>query len=125
METIHYSKLIELYKLALSGELQEQNIKQVMAEAVLEKDKNYVTGSDTSQAITKRFFDAIELLSSNKTIRGLKTFTDVNGINRRNLIRVKNFPECSVLKPEWIYYLCNDYNISASWIITGKGDMLL
>jgi len=49
METIHYSKLIELYKLALSGELQEQNIKQVMAEAVLEKDKNYVTGNDNSE----------------------------------------------------------------------------
>ncbi len=81
--------------------------------------------SQEGQAITKRFFDAIELLSSNRTIRGLKTFTDAHDINRRNLIRVKNLPECSVLKPEWIYYLCTDYKISASWIITGKGDMLL
>jgi len=81
--------------------------------------------SQEGQAITKRFFDALELLSSNRTIRGLKTFTDANDINRRNLIRVKNLPECSVLKPEWINYLCNEYNISASWIITGKGDMLL
>ena len=81
--------------------------------------------SQEGQAITKRFFDAIEILSSNRTIRGLKTFTDKNGINRRNFIRVKKFQECSVLKPEWIFYLCTDYNISASWIITGKGDMLI
>ena len=74
-------------------------------------------------AITKRFFEAIELLKAQKTIRGLQTFTRNNNINYWNITTVRNNPEVSVLKPEWINFLVTDYDISAEWIITGKGNV--
>ena len=40
MKQTHYSELIKLYKLSLSDELQEQELKQVLKEAVLEKEGN-------------------------------------------------------------------------------------
>lgn len=49
MKPTHYSELIKLYKLALSDELQEQELKQVLKEAVLEKDRNHIAGNDNSE----------------------------------------------------------------------------
>lgn len=72
-------------------------------------------------AITKRFFKAIDKLKEDKLIRGLKTFTTEFGINYWNINTVKNQPERSVLKPEWIYYIVKEYKVSSEWIITGRG----
>lgn len=76
-------------------------------------------------AITKRFFDAIDMLKEQKRIRGLKTFTDAHGINRWNMNTVKWNPEKSVLKPEWVAYLAHDYGVSTEWVLLGKGDMFI
>ncbi len=74
-------------------------------------------------AITKRFFEAIDILKAQKKIRGLQTLTREYNINRWNLITVKKEPEIRVLKPEWIVYLVRDYGISANWILLGTGSM--
>lgn len=74
--------------------------------------------------ITKRFFEAIDMLKAQGRIRGLQTFTNEYDINRWNLNKVKANPDTSFLKTEWIYYLCKNYNISAEWIILGTGGML-
>lgn len=74
-------------------------------------------------SITKRFFEAIDMLKAQKRIRGLQTFTNAYGINRWNLNTVKARPEVSVLKPEWIAYLVRDFGISSDWILLGKGAM--
>ncbi|MBR1775079.1 MAG: hypothetical protein IJ759_06090 [Bacteroidales bacterium] len=71
--------------------------------------------------ITQRFFQAIELLKQTKKIRGLGTYTRENGINRWNLITVRNKPEISVLKPEWLVPLVTEYGFSAEWLLTGRG----
>lgn len=73
------------------------------------------------EAITKRFFEAIDMLRAAKVIRGLKTFTDSRDINRWNLITVRNNPSTSVLKPEWLAFLVIDYGVSAQWLLTGRG----
>ena len=72
--------------------------------------------------ITRRFFDAIDILARDGKIRGLQTFTKRHGINRWNLITVKNKPQNTILKCEYVAYLCNDYNISPKWILLGKGN---
>ena len=36
---------------------------------------------------------------------------------------VKSNPDRSVLKPKWIVYLVRDYNVSAQWLLLGKGGM--
>ena len=74
-------------------------------------------------AVTNRFFEAIDMLKAQKKIRGLQTFTRQYDINRWNLNTVKQNPDKSVLKPEWIVYLVRDYGISSDWIITGSGSM--
>lgn len=73
--------------------------------------------------VTKRFFEAIDMLKAQKKIRGLQTFTNRYEINRWNLVTVRTQPEVSVLKPEWIVYLVRDYGISAEWILLGRGGM--
>lgn len=73
--------------------------------------------------VTKRFFEAIDMLKAQKRIRGLLTFTKAHDINYWNINTVRNQPEASVLKPEWLVYLIQDYNISAEWLLTGKGGM--
>lgn len=81
--------------------------------------------SDEGIAITKRFFEAIELLKSGKQIRGLHSFTKTHDINYWNICTVRDKPDISVLKPEWINYLSKDYNISPTWVITGEGKMFI
>ena len=74
-------------------------------------------------AVTNRFFEAIDMLKAQKKIRGLQTFTRQYDINRWNIITVKQNPEKSVLKPEWIVYLVRDYGVSADWVLLGKEPM--
>lgn len=73
--------------------------------------------------ITNRFFTAIEELKKRKVIRGLGTFTNKYNINRWNLITVRDNPQNSVLKPEYISYLVEGYDISAEWLLLGSGAM--
>lgn len=75
--------------------------------------------------ITNRFFLALETLRNEKKIRGMQTFTRAHNINRWNLVTVRDNPERSALKPEYIYYLCKDYHISPEWIILGTGEFYM
>lgn len=79
--------------------------------------------SNDGIAVTKRFFEAIDMLKAQKVIRGLQTFTKAYDINRWNMNTVKARPEVSVLKPEWIVYLVRDYGVSSDWILLGKEPM--
>jgi len=74
-------------------------------------------------AITKRFFQAIDMLQMQHTIRGLQTFTREHGLNRWNMITLKESPDIRVLKPECLAYLVQDYDVSAEWLLTGVGPM--
>lgn len=84
----------------------------------------YKTTTD-GEDITKRFFMCIEVLSANRVIRGLKTFTRKYDINYGNMNTLKNNPKNRVLKPDYIAYLCKEYGINANWILLGEGDMFL
>jgi hypothetical protein len=87
------------------------------------KQINKMHISPSGIQITKRFFEAIETLKKQGVIGGLQTFTKEFEINRWNMVTVKNNPDKSILKPEWIYYLCHKYNISTNWIILGQGNI--
>lgn len=77
--------------------------------------------SEDGIRITTNFFNAIDILVASGRMRGLGTFTTRHDINRWNFITVKKNPTSSVLKPEWIYMLCNDFDISLEWIFFGTG----
>ena len=73
--------------------------------------------------IVGRFFEAIYDLKEKKTIRGKQTFTRKYGINNRNFWLLEQDKSRDILQLAWITYLVRDYDVSAEWIITGKGDM--
>ena len=69
-----------------------------------------------------RFFGVIRWLISEKRIRGIATFTNRYGINRRNFQQLeKDLAKLGVFKPCWLSYLVNDYGISADYLLTGNG----
>lgn len=73
--------------------------------------------------IVGRFFEALAWLKETRQLRGLKTFTDRYGINRRSLRRLQLNPSTNDFKAAWLTYLVTDFGISAQWLLTGEGQM--
>lgn len=79
--------------------------------------------SPAGVAITKRFFLVLEVAIGQRKIRGLKTFTDKHGINYWNFSTLKKDQGRRLLKPEWLAYVVEDFDINAEWLLTGVGGM--
>jgi hypothetical protein len=78
-----------------------------------------------SVEIIKRFYETIDFLKTSRQIRGIQTFTNKYGINKRNFYTVRKNPESDMFQLIWLSHLINDYGISAEWLMTGKGGMLV
>lgn len=74
-------------------------------------------------AITKRFFLSLDVLIGKRKLRGIKTFTDLYGINYWNLSTLRKEPNKRMLKPEWLTYLVSDFGVNSEWLLTGVGSM--
>lgn len=80
--------------------------------------------TEESQQITARFFEALYALKARGTIRGKQTFTKRYGINRWNLNALeKNQSTQNSVQLAWLTYLVRDYDVSADWLLTGRGTM--
>ena len=79
--------------------------------------------TSNGEEITRRFFEAIDLLIERKYIRGVKTFSTKYNINYWNFKTLKKEPAKRILKPEYIKYIVEDFGVSSNWIITGKGEI--
>lgn len=79
----------------------------------------------TSEVVVRRFFFAISILISSKKIRGVKTFTDRYGIDRRNFVYVSKNPTSNQFDPAWLVYICRDFRVSPSWLLLGDGSMFI
>lgn len=77
--------------------------------------------SPDSQIVVKRFFQALEKLKDDYKIRGLQTFTNRYDLNKRNMYAQKNDPSRDIVQLSWFTYLVRDYNVSATWLLTGEG----
>lgn len=76
-----------------------------------------------SQAVIRRFFEALYALKARKEIRGKQTFTNQYNINRWNLNSLEKNMSRDIFQVAWLTYLVRDYGVSAQWLITGRGDM--
>ncbi len=76
-----------------------------------------------SVQISKRFFKALAEIIAKKELRGIQTFTNLYGIDKRNFYKVKKDPEHFNLNYSWLYYMVDDFDVSAEWLITGNGKM--
>lgn len=75
-----------------------------------------------SITIVERFFSVIDLLIQEKKIRGVQTFTNRYGINRRNFLSLRSDKSRNIFQVCWLGYLVNDFGIDAHWLLTGEGD---
>lgn len=81
--------------------------------------------TEDSQKVIKRFFEALRYLKDEKIIRGKQTFTRAHEINRWNMNTLEKDPSRDIFQAAWLTYLVNDYCVSATWLLTGRGDILL
>lgn len=81
--------------------------------------------TEDSQKIIGRFFEALAYLKERKVIRGKQTFTRAHDINRWNMNTLQKDMSRDIFQPAWLTYLVNDYGVSATWLLTGRGDILL
>ena len=77
-----------------------------------------------SQKIVSRFFQALYYLKAQHIIRGKQTFTTKFGINRWNMNTLEKDMTRDIFQPAWLTYLVEEYNISAEWLLTGRGEMM-
>ena len=78
-----------------------------------------------SQAVVRRFFEALYRLKDEKRIRGKQTFTRQYGINRWNLNTLEKEPERDIFQVAWLTYLVRDFGVSPMWLLTGRGNFYL
>ena len=77
-----------------------------------------------SQKIIKRFFEALYYLKSERIIKGKQTFTVKFKINRWNMNTLEKDMSRDMFQPAWLAYLVDDYGVSATWLLTGRGDII-
>ena len=78
-----------------------------------------------SQAVIRRFFEALYALKARRDIRGKQTFTNQYNINRWNFNTLEKDMTKDIFQTAWLTYLVKDYGVSAHWLLTGIGDMFV
>lgn len=73
--------------------------------------------------ITTRFFEALDIIISQKRLRGLQTFCKLYDINTWNFKTTRK--EGKRIKQEWLTFISRDFGVSPSWLLLGTGGMFL
>lgn len=77
----------------------------------------------TNEDIVARFFMALDALYSCGKIRTMRSFERDLGVNHGSFYTQKKRPDYYILKPYWLAHLVSRYDISAEWLLTGRGTM--
>lgn len=76
-----------------------------------------------TQEIIGRFYESLDAVIENKTIRGVQTYCRLYGIDRRNLIANRKDLSRGWFQVSWLVPLIEVYGVSARWLMTGRGNM--
>lgn len=74
--------------------------------------------------IIDRFYQAINFLIGQKTLKSKRSFAINHDIEYTSFSRCETEQESDRFQLVWITYLVTDYPISVEWIMTGRGSML-
>jgi hypothetical protein len=77
--------------------------------------------TEDSIKITKRFFSILYYLTKIKAIRGKATFARQYGVSQPSLRRLEREPHSDIMQIVWLFYLVRDFDVSAEWLLTGRG----
>lgn len=78
---------------------------------------------DRAIEISRRFFKAIDVLKTERKIRGLQTFTRMHGLNYGNINTMKHNLDRRTFRIEYLAYLAEDFGVSCEWLLLGTGPM--
>lgn len=81
--------------------------------------------TETDQKVIKRFFEALEVLIDRRAVGGIQPYCEMYGIDKRNLYHQRNNADVSHFHFDWIVPMITTYGISATWLVTGEGDMFI
>lgn len=74
-----------------------------------------------SAEMSQRFFRIIDMLIRENILRGLQTYCNRYGIDRRNLLLIKKQPTRAMFRAVYLLPLVRDYHINAHYLMTGEG----
>ena len=77
-----------------------------------------------SLEINRRFYFALDSLQATGQIKSINEFCIKHKIDPGNLVRLRKEPSRS-FELAFLNYLVEHYRVSAHWLITGNGDMIL
>ena len=107
------------------------SLEQKLESAAAMRQKNPTKQIPETQAIHSRFFQVYDLLleahkkhTEGPKIKSTYEFVKKYGINHGNFSKLREAPEKYALPVIYLYYLVNDFNVSAHWLLTGEGEML-
>lgn len=73
-------------------------------------------------AVTDRFFIAFDaLIESGETLT--QTFCREMSVDKRNFTKQRDDHSRQILKPFWLTFIVERFNVSAYWLLTGHGRM--
>ena len=73
-------------------------------------------------AVTDRFFIAFDaLIESGETLT--QTFCREMSVDKRNFAKQRDDHSRQILKPFWLTFIVERFNVSAYWLLTGHGRM--
>lgn len=77
-----------------------------------------------SQEVVARFYEAVQYLIDTGQLRSLRAFTEKYGILYSNFYKAMADHSRQVFQIGWMAPLVVDFNISADWLVTGRGSMV-
>lgn len=70
-----------------------------------------------------RFYEALDMIISQKKIRGIKTYCTDYQIDRRNLYTQREDKNRGFFEVYWLIPLIKDFGVSSDWLLLGRGGM--
>ncbi len=80
---------------------------------------------DETMAGMERFFKALEAIIDVKAIRGVQTYCNDFGIDKRHLYAQKKDLNKGFFEVYWILPMIKKFGVSSDWLLFGEGDMFL
>lgn len=74
-------------------------------------------------AVMERFFQALDAIIEAKMIRGVQTYCNEFGINKRHLYVQRKDLFKGFFEIYWIMPMIQKFGVSPDWLLFGKGDM--